>query len=253
VRADGIINDIEEKGLSILIKVRESVVKKVAVKRRRTKNDADIVEYLAPAGETILFKIGDKVKKGDQLYEGPLDLREILSFRGVDAFIHYVINEVQKVYIPEGAAINDKHIEIIVKQMLSRVAVKDSGDTDFMMGEVVEKPKFVSVNRTIRKAKKQPARAIQRVFGVTRVSLTTESFLSAASFQETARVLVDAAVQHKVDVLRGLKENVIIGKLIPVGTGLRGVNQEKLAALRAKLTVQPSADNLNLPSEAQGK
>jgi DNA-directed RNA polymerase subunit beta' len=163
-----------------------------------------------------------------------------LAFRGVDALIHYVINEVQKVYIPEGAAINDKHIEIIVKQMLSRVAVKDAGDTDFMTGEIVEKPKFITVNRVARKSKKQPARAVQRVFGVTRVALTTESFLSASSFQETARVLVDASVQRKTDVLRGLKENVIIGKLIPVGTGLRGVNQERLAELKAKLTPAPN-------------
>ena len=101
----------------------------------------------------------------------------------------------------------------------------------------------------MKKNKKQPARAIQRVFGITRVSLTTESFLSAASFQETARVLVDASVQHKVDILRGLKENVIIGKLIPVGTGLRGVDQEKLAELKAKLTPAPNNDNLNLPEK----
>jgi DNA-directed RNA polymerase subunit beta' len=250
-RADGVINNIEEKSLSISIKIRETVPKKAVVKKRRSKEDADIVEYLAPAGANLLVKLGDKVKKGDQLFEGPLDLREILAFRGTDAFIHYVINEVQKVYIPEGAAINDKHIEIIVKQMLSRVAVKDPGDTDFMMGEIVEKPKFVSINRAARKSKKQPARAIQRVFGVTRVSLTTESFLSAASFQETARVLVDAAVQRKVDVLRGLKENVIIGKLIPVGTGLRGVNQEKLKEFKLKLTVPAEADNLNLLGKSE--
>ena len=246
-RAEGVVSDIEERGLSLVIKIRETVPKKaVKVTRRKTKTEADIFEYLVPLNTTILVKIGDKVNKGDQLFEGPLDLREILVLRGTDAFIHYVINEIQRVYVPEGAAINDKHIEIIVKQMLSRVAVKDAGDTDFMVGEVVEKPKFVTVNRAAKKSKKQPARAVQRVFGVTRVSLTTESFLSAASFQETARVLVDASVQHKVDVLRGLKENVIIGKLIPVGTGLRGVDQEKLLGLRAKLTVQASIDNLIL-------
>ena len=252
-RADGIVSDIEERGLSFVIKIRETVPKKAAkVTRRKTKTEADIFEYLVPLNTTIFVKIGDKVKKGEQLFEGPLDLREILVLRGTDAFIHYVINEIQRVYVPEGAAINDKHIEIIVKQMLSRVAVKDAGDTDFMVGEVIEKPKFVTVNRAAKKLKKQPARAVQRVFGVTRVSLTTESFLSAASFQETARVLVDASVQHKVDVLRGLKENVIIGKLIPVGTGLRGVDQEKLMELRLKLTVAPPADNVNEKGKENG-
>jgi DNA-directed RNA polymerase subunit beta' len=239
-RAEGIVSDIEEKGLSVVIKVRETVPRKSSSKRKKTKDDASVVEYLVPSGVSMLVKVGDKIAKGAQLHEGPLDLREILAFRGVDALIHYVINEVQKVYIPEGAAINDKHIEIIVKQMLSRVAVKDAGDTDFMTGEIVEKPKFITVNRVARKSKKQPARAVQRVFGVTRVALTTESFLSASSFQETARVLVDASVQRKTDVLRGLKENVIIGKLIPVGTGLRGVNQERLAELKAKLTPAPN-------------
>ena len=249
-RADGVVSDIEERGLSLVIKVRETSPKKVLTKRKKANSEANIMEYLVPSNTTVFVKIGDSVKKGGQLYEGPLDLREILGLRGVDAFIHYVINEIQRVYVPEGAAINDKHIEVIVKQMLSRVAVKDTGDTDFMAGEVIEKPRFITVNRAAKKAKKQPARAVQRVFGVTRVSLTTESFLSAASFQETARVLVDASIQRKIDVLRGLKENVIIGKLIPVGTGLRGVNPEKLAELKAKLTVQPEADNVNLPQEA---
>jgi len=250
-RADGIVSDIEERGLSTIIKIRETIARKTVSKRRKTKDDANMVEYLVPSGATIMVKIGDKIKKGDQFYEGPLDLREILAFRGLDALIHYVVNEVQMVYVPEGAAINDKHIEVVVKQMLSRVAVKDQGETEFMTGEVVEKPRFLTVNRAARKNKKQPARAIQRVFGVTRVALTTESFLSAASFQETARVLVDAAVQRKVDVLRGLKENVIIGKLIPVGTGLRGIDPEKMAELRKKLTAQPQADNLNVPEGAK--
>ena len=153
-RAEGVVSDIEERGLSLVIKIRETVPKKaVKVTRRKTKTEADIFEYLVPLNTTILVKIGDKVNKGDQLFEGPLDLREILVLRGTDAFIHYVINEIQRVYVPEGAAINDKHIEIIVKQMLSRVAVKDAGDTDFMVGEVVEKPKFVTVNRAAKKSK----------------------------------------------------------------------------------------------------
>jgi DNA-directed RNA polymerase subunit beta' len=167
----------------------------------------------------------------------------------VDAVIHYIVNEIQRIYVPEGAAINDKHIEIIVRQMLSRVAIKEGGDTDFMKGEIIGKSKFLETNRSVKKAKKEPAKAVQRIFGVTRVALTTESFLSAASFQETARVLVAAAVERRLDILRGLKENVIIGKLIPVGTGYRGLNEEKLAALREKLTARAETDNVVLSTE----
>ncbi len=244
-KAEGIVHDIEEKGLSTIIRIRETAGKKRATKkRRRASDDASVVEYLVPHGASIYVKIGDKVERGQQLYEGPLDLKEILAYRGVDAVIHYIINEVQKIYVPEGAVINDKHIEIIVRQMLSRVTIKDSGDTDFMQGEIVEKQKFIAVNRAMKRVKKQPARAVQKIFGVTRVALTTESFLSSASFQETARVLVDASTQGKTDVLYGLKENVIIGKLIPVGTGWRGFPEEQFEKFREKLTGVKNADTI---------
>ena len=177
---------------------------------------------------SIYVKEGDRVQKGDQLYEGPLDLRDLLTHKGTETVEHYIINEVQKIYIPEGAAINDKHIEIIVRQMLSRVLVEDPGDSEFMGGETLEKSKVLTVNANTKRLKKQPAKFAQRILGITRVALTTESFLSAASFQETSRVLVNAAVQSKPDILRGLKENVIIGKLIPVGTGLRGIARNKI-------------------------
>ncbi|MCL4404280.1 DNA-directed RNA polymerase subunit beta' [Patescibacteria group bacterium] len=249
VSADGVVSAIEERGLSTIIKVTEVEGTKGAKKTRRKKGEASMAEYLVPANATILVEVGDKVKRGDQMYSGPLDIKEVLAYRGVDAVIHYIVNEVQRIYVPEGAAINDKHIEIIVRQMLSRVSIKESGDTDFMKGEIIGKSKFLEVNRNVKKSKKEPAKAIQRVFGVTRVALTTESFLSAASFQETARVLVSAAVERKLDILRGLKENVIIGKLIPVGTGFRGLSEEKLAALREKLTARPETDNLVSPTE----
>ncbi len=249
VVADGVVTAIEERGLTTVIKVREMPNAKGAKRSRRSKAEANVTEYPVPPNAVISVAVGDKVKRGDQMYSGPLDLKEVLAFRGVDAVIHYIVNEIQRIYVPEGVTINDKHIEIIVRQMLSRVAIKEAGDTDFMKGEIVGKSKFLETNRSIKKAKKEPAKAVQRIFGVTRVALTTESFLSAASFQETARVLVAAAVERKLDTLRGLKENVIIGKLIPVGTGYRGLDPEKLVALRAKLTTRTEPDNVVAPTE----
>jgi len=161
-------------------------------------------------------------------------LKELVVYKGIDAVKHYVINEVQKIYIPEGTSINDKHIEIIVRQMLGRVLIKDAGDTEFMIGDIVEKSKFREVNRAVKKAGKTQAKGTQLIMGITRASLTTESFLSSASFQETSRVLVNAACEGKTDILRGLKENVIIGKLIPVGTGFTGMDEEEIRKLKEK-------------------
>jgi DNA-directed RNA polymerase subunit beta' len=163
-------------------------------------------------------KVGDKVKAGDQLSEGHIDLKELLEHKGSLEVTRHIINEVQRIYSAEGASINNKHIEIIVKQMFSRVRIKDSGDApDFVMGEIIEKSKFLEVNRQLKRDGRTPAKAQQLLLGITRVALSTESFLSAASFQDTARVLVKAAIEGKVDPLRGLKENVIIGRLIPAG------------------------------------
>ncbi len=207
---DGIVDSIEEKGLLKILRLKVSDGKK----------DKEL-EYSLPRNATVFVKIGDPVKKGDQLCEGNLDLKEIFTYKSGREVERYVINEVQKIYFNEGAAINNKHIEIIVRQMFSRVKIKDAGDTEFVAGDVIEKSRFLEINRQIKKAGKQPAKAIQLLMGVTKVALSTESFLSAASFQETARVLVNAASEGKVDLLRGLKENVIIGRLIPVGTGLQ--------------------------------
>ena len=138
-----------------------------------------------------------------------------------------MINQVLRIYISEGAAINNKHIEVIVKQMFARVKIKDPGETDFVGSEIVEKSWFLEVNREAKKNGKQPAKAQQLLLGITKVALSTKSFLSAASFQETARVLVNAATEGKTDTLRGLKENVIIGRLIPVGTGIEEFNKKE--------------------------
>lgn len=253
VRAEGVVTDIAERGLSTVISVSENKPSKPKRRGRKSSSkDANVYEYLVPPRAGIRVKVGDAVKKGDQIYEGPLDLREILAYRGLDALIHYVINEVQKIYVSQGSVINDKHVEIMMKQMLSKVVVKDPGDSEFMMGEIVGKPRFIGAVRAMKKTKKRPPRAVQKIFGITRIALGTESFLSAASFQETARVLVEASVSGKVDNLRGLKENVIIGRLIPAGTGVRKIPAEELEELRIQLTGPTLSDTVTVKEGGQG-
>jgi len=156
-------------------------------------------------------------------------LRELFELKGREAVERYIINEVQRIYVSEGTNISDKHIEIIIKTMFSRVMIKDPGETEFIIGEVVEKSKFLEFNREAKKKKKEPAQAKQLLTGITKTALSTESFLSAASFQETARVLVMAAAEGRTDNLRGLKENVIIGRLIPAGTGFHKTKPDEEA------------------------
>ena len=210
---DGIIEDIEERRL---LKV---IILKIIKTSSKGKKVNKLIEYPVSRATTVFAKPGDKVLKGVQLCEGSIDIHELFRLRDKESAERYIINEIQKIYVSEGSAINDKHLEIIVRQMFSRVQISDSGDTNFISGEVIEKSKFIEVNKEIKKRGKRPAKSKQLLLGITRVALSTESFLSAASFQETARVLVSAASEGKEDKLRGLKENVIIGKLIPAGTG----------------------------------
>jgi DNA-directed RNA polymerase subunit beta' len=174
-------------------------------------------EYSIPRSSDVFVKIGDEVKRGQKLCEGNVDLRELLELKGRHEVEKEIVAGVQKIYMSEGAPISNKHLEIIVRQMFSRVKIRDAGDSDFVEGEVIEKSRFMEVNRALKKDGKQPAKAKQLLMGITKVALSTESFLSSASFQETARVLINAAMEGKVDTLRGLKENVIIGRAIPVG------------------------------------
>ena len=224
----GEVIEIAEAGREKIVKIqvhREEMEEK-GKKPVKGKIESDIHEFLIPASTGIFVAKGAIVKKGDLLSEGHADLRELFKYAGKDAVERYVVKEVQKIYSLQGAPIHDKHIEIIVKQMFSRVRIKDSGETEFSAGEVVEKKELRKTNiRTVRAGKK-PATAYQLLMGITRVALSTSSFLSAASFQETARVLIDAAIRGKKDELRGLKENVIIGRLIPAGTGYKKKNQE---------------------------
>ncbi len=187
-----------------------------------TSKAKKVREYVVPKGFAILVENGDKVKKGDQLTEGSFDLQQLYGLRGKLETQKYIIKEIQYVYSSQGQPLNDKHIEIIAKQMFSRVYIQDAGETDLLSGEVVEKAVFDKANEEARKNNKKEAKAENLLMGISKASLTTDSFLSASSFQETARVLIEAAINGKVDHLKGLKENVIIGRLIPVGTGYKG-------------------------------
>ena len=176
-------------------------------------------EYVVPAGIHLLIKDKDLAYKGQQLTEGNLNLHKLLALKGTAACQAYIISEVQKIYSSQGQHISDKHVEIIVRQMFSKLRVVESGTSELLIGDVVEKLRLDEINSRIEKSKGQKVVTEQLLLGITKASLNTESFLAAASFQETTRVLIDAAVTAKSDHLRGLKENVIIGKLIPAGTG----------------------------------
>jgi len=187
----------------------------ILVRREEDK----VQEYSVHAGDTLLVKDGELVNVGDQLTEGSLDLHLLYKMKGERAVQNYLIKEIQYIYSSQGQKLNSKHLEVIVRQMFSRVYVIDANDTALIVGEIIERTQFEDANEKALAKDKKPADGEFLLFGITKASLSIDSFLSAASFQETARVLIDAAVSGKVDRLRGLKENVIIGKLIPAGTG----------------------------------
>jgi DNA-directed RNA polymerase subunit beta' len=177
------------------------------------------VEHLLPKGKHISVQEGDYVKKGDFLIDGSPVPHDILRVMGVEALADYLINEIQDVYRLQGVKINDKHIEVIVRQMLQKVEITEPGDSVLLVGEQVDRDEFDEINAALIADKQKPAQAEPVLHGITKASLQTRSFISAASFQETTRVLTEAAVSGKVDDLDGLKENVIVGRLIPAGTG----------------------------------
>ena len=180
----------------------------------------DPSEYLIPKGKHLSVREGDRVRTGEALMDGPANPHDILKVLGERALAKYLVDEIQEVYRLQGVRINDKHIEVIVRQMLRRVTVTDPGDTNFLVDEAVEKQIFEEENERVIVAGGQPAKGDPLLLGITKASLSTESFISASSFQETTKVLTEASINGRVDYLRGLKENVIMGRLIPAGTGL---------------------------------
>jgi len=220
-------------------------------KQRLVITDPDGVahEYLIPKDKHVMAHDGQVVNKGESIVDGPADPHDILRLLGVEALACYIIDEVQDVYRLQGVKINDKHIEVIVRQMLRRVRVVDAGETRFILGEQVERADLLGENERVVAEGKKPARYEFMLLGITKASLSTDSFISAASFQETTRVLTEAAIMGKRDNLRGLKENVIVGRLIPAGTGLAFHNTRK----RQKLGLDAGVDHGFLSLEGIGE
>ena len=206
--------------------------------------DGDAIEYLIPKGKHISVQEGDYVRKGDPLMDGNPVPHDILKVLGVEALAQYLINEIQEVYRLQGVKINDKHIEVIVRQMLQKVEITDPGDTTLLGGEQVDRVEFDIENAKAIKEAGRPASATPVLQGITKASLQTHSFISAASFQETTRVLTEAAVSGKVDTLQGLKENVIVGRLIPAGTGAVMNRLREIAAKRDREMQVPDGAGL---------
>jgi DNA-directed RNA polymerase subunit beta' len=194
--------------------------------------DKEAVEYMIPKGKHITVQEGDFVQKGDLLMDGNPVPHDILRVMGVEALANYMVNEVQAVYRLQGVTINDKHIETIVRQMLQKVEIMNPGETTFLTGEIVDREEFMTVNNKAAAEGFKTAEGAPVLQGITKASLQNTSFISAASFQETTRVLTEAAVYGKVDRLHGLKENVIVGRLIPAGTGAAIARMKQVAKVR---------------------
>ncbi len=212
IKGTAVINDTKKK--------REVIV--------TDPETGDSKTYLIPYGSRIKITDGQVLEAGDELTEGSVNPHDILRIKGVRAVQDYMIREVQRVYRLQGVEINDKHIEVIVRQMLKKIRIEDNGDTEFLPGTLVDVLDYEDANELMEKEGKEPAEGKQVMLGITKASLATNSFLSAASFQETTKVLTEAAIKGKVDPLIGLKENVIIGKLIPAGTGMKRYSEVQL-------------------------
>jgi DNA-directed RNA polymerase subunit beta' len=214
----------------------------------------DAVEYLLPKGKHLAVQEGDRIEKGEFILDGNPAPHDILAIKGVEELASFLVNEIQEVYRLQGVTINDKHIEVIVRQMLQKVEVTDPGDTEFLKNEQVDKLEFEEVNTAAEAAGGRPAMAVPVLLGITKASLQTRSFISAASFQETTRVLTEAALNGKVDTLDGLKENVIVGRLIPAGTGGMISGLRRVASHRDDLILQERSKAAKaLPSASEGE
>ncbi|HTJ01994.1 MAG TPA: DNA-directed RNA polymerase subunit beta', partial [Methylovirgula sp.] len=203
---------------------------------------AEPVEYLIPKGKHIHLQDGDIVEKGDYIVDGNPAPHDILAIKGVEELAAYLVNEIQEVYRLQGVMINDKHIEVIVRQMLQKVDIVDTGDTDYLPGEQVDRMELDAMNEAMLAEGKKPASGTPVLLGITKASLQTRSFISAASFQETTRVLTEAAVNGKTDTLEGLKENVIVGRLIPAGTGAAMAKLRQIATGRDEMILAHKAE-----------
>ena len=232
-RVEELFEARKPKGLAIITEIAGTANLNDTKKKREiivtNRETGESKAYLIPYGSRIKVADGAELEAGDELTEGSVNPHDILRIKGLRAVQDYMIQEVQRVYRLQGVEINDKHIEVIVRQMLKKIRTEESGDTEFLPGTNVDRLEFEDVNEALEAEGKEPATGEQIIMGITKASLATNSFLSAASFQETTKVLTEAAIKGKVDHLVGLKENVIIGKLIPAGTGLKRYSNIKLS------------------------
>ena len=222
-RVEELFEARKPKGLAIISEIAGKVTVTDTKKKREVvvvNEDGAVKEYLIPYGSRIKVLNGDVIEAGDELTEGSVNPHDILRIKGIRGVQDYMIQEVQRVYRLQGVDINDKHVEVIVRQMLKRVKIEENGDTNFLPGSLIDWLEFEAINEEMKEKGLEPANGSRVLLGITKAALATESFLSAASFQETTRVLTEAAIKGKVDPLIGLKENVIIGQLIPAGTGM---------------------------------
>jgi len=209
----------------------------------------DAKEYSLPRGVHVNVQEGDRVTAGEPLMDGPRNPHDILAVLGEKELQAYLVNEIQEVYRLQGVGINDKHIEVIVRQMMRWVKVEDVGDTEFLIDEQVDKFRFNEENERVLTNGGQPAKGRPLLLGITKASLSTDSFISAASFQETTRVLTEASISGKMDYLRGLKENVTMGRLIPAGTGFDFYRDVRIEADEPPPPPPPSPEELELQRE----
>ncbi|MFA6790278.1 MAG: DNA-directed RNA polymerase subunit beta', partial [Parcubacteria group bacterium] len=193
----------------------------VTIKVESVSNKGKIKEYQVPANVNMKVSKGELIAKGTVLSEGHIDLKKLYNVMGEEEVHRYIVREIQEIYASQGEGINDKHVEVIIRQMLSRISIDDPGDSNLLAGDVISREQFDTLNEELKAKGKSLVKGKASILGITKVALSTESFLSAASFIETARVLINAAVESKEDHLKGLKENVIIGRLIPAGSGFK--------------------------------
>ncbi|MBP5763384.1 MAG: DNA-directed RNA polymerase subunit beta', partial [Lachnospiraceae bacterium] len=246
-RVEELFEARKPKGLAIISEIDGVVTKIEDIKRSRkiyveNKETGEKRDYLAKFGSSLKVEDGQNVEAGDYLTEGSIDPHDLLKIKGIRAVQDYLLKEVQRVYRLQGVDIADKHIEVLVRQMLRKVRIDEPGDTELLSGTQIDKLDFEEINEQLIAEGKKPVEATQIILGITKAALATDSFMSAASFQETTKVLTDAAIKGKTDPLIGLKENVIIGKLIPAGTGLKRYRN---------ITLSTDLNNRNSLNEAE--